>query len=270
MSIFNHKSVNAYLKEYISHLPKKGRGEISKIASHLKVSTTLISHILSEKKTLTLEQADSLIEYLGLMNLEQDYFINLVQMERAGTTSLKKYWSKKLTEIKEASLKLSQRVKIDKVLSHEEKSIFYSSPLYSAIRLFTSVGGKGKSLGEICDRFDLPKARVATILSFLVESGLCIEKNGLYFLGAQKTHLDNQSPHLPKHLSSWRNRAIYHSENISDKELMYSAPVSLSVEDFDKLREEMANFIKKFVERVQASPAEEIACFNLDFFWIKK
>ena len=52
--------------------------------------------------------------------------------------------------------------------------------------------------------------------------------------------------------------------------ILFTSPVSLSKEDFIALREEMTQFIKNFLEKIKDSPAEDIACFNLDFFWIKK
>ena len=51
---------------------------------------------------------------------------------------------------------------------------------------------------------------------------------------------------------------------------MYTAPVSLSKADFEKLREEMIGFIKNFLAKVHTSPAEELACLNIDFFRIGK
>ena len=71
-----------------------------------------------------------------------------------------------------------------------------------------------------------------------------------------------------KHHANWRIKAIEASEMLEEEELMYTAQVSLSKKDFAILREEMATFIKTFLDRVHASPAEEIACFNLDWFWI--
>lgn len=96
------------------------------------------------------------------------------------------------------------------------------------------------------------------------------KKNENYFLGVQKTHLEYDSLHLIRHYNHWRLRSLVHSENLLESELMYTALVSLSRKDFDTLREEMTVFIKNFLDRVHESPAEEIACFNLDFFWIKK
>lgn len=270
MSIFNFKETRSFLRNHINTLPKKGRGEASRIANYLGVSTTLISQVLSGEKSFTPEQTQNLITYLGLTSLEADYLTFMVQKERAGSTELKKFWNTKLDQIREQSLKISNRVKTDKILSDQERAIFYSTPLYSAIRLFTSVSEKGKSVADVCERFEVSRAKAVGILNFLTESGLCSEKDGRYFLGAQKTHLEQNSPYLLKHYSNWRTRAILYSESLIESELMYTATVSLSKKDFELLREEMAVFIKKFLDQVHKSPAEEIACFNMDFFWIRK
>ena len=84
------------------------------------------------------------------------------------------------------------------------------------------------------------------------------------------THIGKGSPHLLKHHANWRIKAIQYSEELSENELMYTANVSISKNDFDELREKMVQFIKSFVTSAQASEAEEIATFHMDFMWIKK
>lgn len=270
MNLFSMKSSKSVLSHHIEALPKQGRGEISRIAAHLKVSTTLVSHVLSGQKILTVEQAESVSSYLGFGSLESDYFVYLVQLERAGTRSLREFWQRKLTKIRDESTRLSNRVDVDKRLSEVERSIFYSTPLYSAIHLFTTVGDEGKTLDEICERFDLPRPRAASMLAFLTETGICVLREARYLPGLQKTHVEQDSPHLQKHHANWRIRAIRQAEELTKEELMYTAPVSLSRDDFEELREEMAQFIKKFLNRVHASPAEDVACFTMDWFWIRK
>lgn len=270
MSIFNFKETKAFLRHYIHHLPKKGRGQISEIAKAVGVSTSLVSQVISGKKTFTPEQIQKLSEHIGLIGLEADYLAFLNQKERAGSKKLSEYWNEKINEIREKSLQLSSRLKTDKTLTKEQKAIFYSSPIYSAVRLYCSVGAKGKSLDDICTRFGLSRIKASTLVNFLVETDLCVEEDGRYFLGSQKTHLEKSSPHILQHHSNWRLRSLQQYDDLTDQELMYTAPVSLSKDDFQQLREEMVGFIKTFLDRVHASPAEEIACFNLDFFWIKK
>ena len=269
MSIFNFSDSRLFLRHYINELPRGGRGEARKLAQYLSVSTTLISQILASQKSFTSEQAQHLTHYLGLSELEADYLMHLIQLERAGSVEVRKYWQSKLQEIKDRGLKLSNRVRPERVLNDQERSIFYSTPLYSAIRLYTSVGKRGKTVGEVAARFVIPLSRATEILRFLTETGLCVVKDERYQLGSQSTHLAQGSPHLLKHHSGWRVRAMRRAEDLAENELMYTAPVSLSEEDFAALRESMVQFIKTFLAKVHASPSEEVACFNLDFFWVK-
>jgi uncharacterized protein (TIGR02147 family) len=270
MAILNYKQSSAFLKAYIQELPRKGRGEASRIAARLGVSTTLVSQVLAGKKTFTPEQTRHLAEHLGLHGLEADYLMFLVQFERAGSADLKKYWQEKLDSIRKQSLKVADRLTVTRALTDQERAVFYSSPLYTAVRLFTSVGERGQSQSEIETRFELSRSRAAEILRFLVETGLCREEKGRFHMGTQSTHLEQGSPHLLRHHANWRVRAIRDSEDLTEQELMFTSPVSLSREDFAALREEMVGFIKRFLAKVHESPAEEVACLNLDFFWVRK
>jgi uncharacterized protein (TIGR02147 family) len=268
--ILNYSDYREFIKAYIAQLPKKGRGEIGKMAKHMNVSSTLFSQALAGDKQLSQEQCYKLSEYLGLTALEADYFLCLLQVDRAGTKELKDYYIKKSTLIKSEGFKLSNRVIAKKNLSEEEKSVFYSSALFSAIRLYTSTSIEGKGLDEITSRFDLSRSKTISFLQFLNDAGLIVEENGKYKMGPQSTHLESTSRHLHKHHANWRLRSTQYSEDLSDSELMYTAPVSISKRDFDVLREQMVEFIKKFLKQVHDSPAEEVACFNLDWFWIRK
>lgn len=269
-SVFEHLDYRDYIKERLRALPKKGHGEAKKIAKQLGVSSTFISQALAGDRQLTSEHAQILSEYFSLTQLESDYFHYLIQWDRAGTLSLRKYIEGKMEKVKKDSLQLVHRVAAQRVFSDEEKSIFYSSPIYSAVHLFTSTQGKGRTLEDIAQRFELSLTKAAQVLRFLREVNLVTEKAGHFQMGTQSTHLENSSPHLLKHLANWRIKAIQASDSLTDQEMMYTSQVSLSVEDFHLLRERMAQFIKSFLETVHASPAEEVACFNLDWFWIRK
>lgn len=270
MSPFAFEASRTFLKRYLESLPKRGRGESMRIAKALGVSTSLVSQVLAGEKSFTAEQARSLVGYLGLSGPEADYLFFLICWERAGSPELRAFWKEKLEETKALALKVSSRLRPERRLGDHERTIFYSSPLYSLVRLYTSVGEEGKSLSEISTRFGLSRARASEILRFLVDTGLCRSEGGRYFLGAQSTHAEQGSPHMLRHHSNWRVEAMHCADELSAEELMYTAPVSLSQADFRALREEMVQFVQKFLKRVHASPAEELACLNLDFFWIRK
>ncbi len=267
MTIFEHSDYKLYLKTYIAALPRKGRGEINRLANYLSVHPTLVSQVISGSKDFTAEQAYRLCGYLGLAPLESDYFILLVQVERAGTHDFKKYYKAKLEDLKKTSLQLSSRLAKHRSLTEQERAIFYSSWIYSAVRLFTSVG-IGQTMENVALRFSLSRSAASEILIFLKDAQLCIEENGIYKMKEQHTHLEFGSPFLSRHHTNWRLKSVQRSEKLTGEELMFTSPLSISAKDFAKIREELMNTIKLTSKVIKDSPAENIACFNIDLFWI--
>lgn len=270
MTLFEFSNYRAFLKSHIKGLPRGGRGELTKIAHSLKVNTTLISQIMGGLRDFTTEQAYDVAVYLGLTELESEYFTLLVQIEKAGNPRLKSFLQKKLSSIKSESLKVEKRFEHDKKLSEEDKSIFYSSWLYSAIRLFCSTQPEGKTLEEITEKFQITNAQALAHLRFLVKTNLCTQKSGKYQMGVQLTFVEQGSPHLLKHHSNWRLKALQKSETLATDELMITAPMSIAEKDFAAIRETLTQLISSLSKTIKDSPAEEIACLNIDFFRIEK
>jgi uncharacterized protein (TIGR02147 family) len=266
-SVLNYSSFYDFLQKEIEKNTHLKRGEKKRIAEYLNIHPTLLSQIFSGNRQFTDEQVFLLGECLGLSELESDYIFLLHQIDSTQNKKFKERLNKKRDALKNRSLNLSERVEKDKVLTDEEKSIFYSSWQYSAIRTLASLKG-GKTREEISERLDIDKKQVSEILEFLVKSGLCRAEKGRYFHHISRTHLEKSSPHLKKHHSNWRIKAIQKMDRSSDDDLTFTAPLSLSNKDFDILREEMVQLIKKISETVKETNPEEIFCFTLDFFRI--
>ena len=268
MNIYKFNSYCKFLIDYIQSRPKGGRGEILRMAEALEVHPSLVSQVLNRLKDFNLEQAMKMAQYLNLTSNEIEYFMNLVQLERASTPELIKYFQQKIKIQKDLSKELHHRVQKDKNLTDEEKATLYSHWLYLATWLLTSLK-KGKTLEQIAEWFNIPKERVESIIKFLVDAQLCQYSNGHFVIGHQSVHIERGSPHLYKHHSNWRLKAIEAADQISSDELMYTAPISISKKDFDTVREKLLQIIKEVTEVALKSEAENIACFNLDFFWLK-
>ncbi len=269
MSLFQYLNYRKYLRDYIHSLNKKGRGELTKIAAHLGVNTTLLSQVLSGSRDFSLEQTISLCAYLDLTDLETDYFSTLVQLERAGTEQLRNYLKKKLENLRKEGLKLSRRILHEKTLDDVSRAHFYASWIYSAIHLFTSTQENGVSLEEISNRFRLSRAKVIEAMQFLINAGLCDEINNKFRMKVQSTFIEKGSPFLSRHHANWRMKSIQKSESIADTEMIYTSQVSLSRRDFDHIREGLSQFVKDAMKRVVDSPPEDLACLNIDWFWIE-
>jgi hypothetical protein len=74
------------------------------------------------------------------------------------------------------------------------------------------------------------------------------------------------SPLVKRHHVNWRLKAIEHYEKLSDSELGFTAPLTISKKDFDIVREEILKFIQDLSKRVEKSDSEIVACLNIDWF----
>lgn len=269
MSLFDCLDYRKYLRIYISGLAKGGRGELSKMAKHLGINSTHMSQVMSGIRELTPDQTFDLSTYLGHTEMEADYFSLLVQIERARSHSLKRSLEKKRDVLNKSSRNLAVRIPHDRQLSADERGVFYSSWIYSTVHLFTSLTDEGVLLSEIASRFSISKTKANQVIQFLLSIGVVNENQGRFKMGTKSTHIQQGSTHLLKHYSNWRLKALQKSEDLSDEELMFSGQYSLSHTDFTVLREQIVEFLKKVNKVVQDSPAEDLACLNLDWFWIK-
>jgi hypothetical protein len=52
--------------------------------------------------------------------------------------------------------------------------------------------------------------------------------------------------------------------------MMYTGQVSLSKEDFERIRETLSDALKDIMKTVKDSPADEVACLNIDWFWLDR
>jgi hypothetical protein len=269
MTIFNFSDYKRFLSDFIASQPKKGRGLVKALGEYLNVDPSAVSQVLSGDKDFTEEQGILLTQYVGLNEIESEYFMTLIKIERAGSTTLKKYYQKKRDDLKTASLDLKSRVKQDRILTDTEKAVFYSSYLYSAVRMTSSIG-EGTSAAEIAERFQLSREKANSILRFLLDTNLCKEENGKIQVGTQHTHVEKGSPFVSRHHHNWRVQALQKTESLSDKELQFTGPVSISQEEFAVVREVLVGAINKSLERVKASEPTDVACLLIDWFWLAR
>lgn len=257
-----------FLRSYLDKRAPRGRGEITKIASHMGVHSTFVSQVLAGTKEFSIEQSFAAGEYLQLTKAESKYFLLLVQRDRAGNTKLRKFFDDEIADLKKSLEALSNRLEGHRVLSDEDRAIFYSSWLYSGIRLYCSIG-VGKSLEDICAHFNIERKRALLVLDFMTSRDLVLLTGGRYKLGSQHTHLPKDSVFSVRHHMNWRTKALQRHENMSPEEIAFTAPMSIAKKDFQQIRDKIFNCIQESIEVAKGSDAEDVAFLNIDWLWIR-
>ena len=99
---------------------------------------------------------------------------------------------------------------------------------------------------------------------------LCEEALGKFKLGTQHTHVERGSPFLVRHHHNWRVKALEKTESISDEELQFTGPVTLSGQDFKKIREKLVEAISSSLVTVKKSEPEDVAVLLINWFWLRR
>jgi uncharacterized protein (TIGR02147 family) len=269
MSLFDENDYKEVIKNLVIKLGPQKRGFSTRLAAHLNINPSLVSQILAGNKDFTEEQMVLTCEYLGLSDLESRYLLTLVQISRAGSVKLKNYYQTALAEIRARALNLSNRIQVDRKLTGDEKTKFYSSWIYSAVHLTTTLKPAPK-FQDICQRFAITRERAQEVINFLLEIGMILEKDSRYYPGPVITHLDKVAPEIPSLHKNWRQKSMEAAERLTPEEFMYSCNFTIGKKDFLVLREELVQLTKRFLDTVAKSEPEEMAQFNIDLFWLRR
>jgi uncharacterized protein (TIGR02147 family) len=266
LTVFDYRDYKIYLNDVIVNRPERGRGMKSAIAEALGCQKAYVSQVLSGNAQFSLEQADSLNEFLGHSPDERHFFLLLIQLARAGKPSLVKYFEEQIKQIAENRLIIKERLRIKDTLSREHQAVYYSAWYYSAIHIMLGIE-RYQTKEALSKHLGLSQKRVTEVLDFLVSLGLAKQRSlGQFEIGPTRMHLERDSPMISKHHTNWRMSAIRSLERASEDELHYSVVASMSEEDRIKVKAMIVKFIQETMGVVHASKDEGVHCLALDFF----
>ncbi len=268
MDFFEFDNYKSLILNRIKEMPRQGHGQFSRLAHHLRVHSTMISHIFNGDKSLTGDQAFGVCDYFGFNEMQTDFFLILVEQERAANHKLKSHHGKKLNEIRRKAATVSERLPKDLGFSEEDRATFYSQWYYSGVRLLSAIPGF-QNLDAIAAHFELPTKKVASILEFLIRTGLCREKNGQINFGPTRTHIEADSPLASRHHINWRIKSMERFDYMADDELAFTSPVVLETKDAAKVRKLILNFLEDSDKLFDQSKNEELFCLNVDWVRVK-
>lgn len=259
-----HSDYKAYVNQRLDTDPR-GRGSRSALAQAIHCQSAYVSSVLRGNAHFTPEQGEAINEHFGHSEAESDYFLLLLQHQRAGTEALRKRIRLQMLRVQESRFDLKKRLSVSQSLSKEDQAIYYSEWYYAAIHALSSVPGFS-SVNVIAARLKLEPSRVGEAVQFLTGAGLMTKgKTGLK-IGAARIHLGSESPLISKHHLNWRLQAMQRFSRRTSEDLHYSSVITLSAKDILLVKEKIVAAIRDVKEIVRDSKEEKLQCFSLDFF----
>jgi uncharacterized protein (TIGR02147 family) len=240
------------------------RGSKGRLAKAAACSPSWITRVLAGDVQLTPDQALGIAQHLHLNESETDYFMGLVELERAATPALRERTRKKLKSLKTDSRDFGSHIKADGALSQEHRTRYYSSWVYSALHVACMLSGV--SMNDIAARLGMSSKTVNQVLLALQEMGMISKQGGQWKATTKNIHLDSKDPLTLGGHRNWRERTLQQLHASSSEGLHYSAIHTLSEKDFERIRAQLKDAILDCRKVIDHSPAETLGVLCLDWY----
>jgi uncharacterized protein (TIGR02147 family) len=262
--LFDYSDYKKYINDRLDCDPM-GRGSRSALSKALSCQTAYVSSVLRGNAHFTPEQGEAINSHFAHTETEAEFFLLLLQWQRAGTESLRGRLKRQMERIQADRFDLKKRIGVSSVLNALDQATYYSEWYYAAIHALASIP-EFQTVAAMAERLHLNPALVSQTVEFLLETGL-LEAFGKGFkVGQTRLHLGAQSPLISKHHSNWRLLAMQRFPQRRASDVHYSSVITVSKRDAVKLKEMLIGVLRSADEVIRDSREETLQCFSLDFF----
>jgi uncharacterized protein (TIGR02147 family) len=265
--VFEFQDYKEYLRNYIHQLPRQGYGFKSRMAQALNCKTSYITQVLHGQAHISLEYAETLNELLKHSDSESEYFLNLVNLCRAGTESLRRRINNRLLALKAKQGNLKERFNEKTDLNDTKIMEFFSLWYLNAIQIASTIP-RLQSRKALKEALGISEHTLNEGLTFLVSNGLIQEKGNRLIPGQTKIFIGKDSSVLKVHHANWRQRAILSMDRSYTDDLHFTSVFSLSTKDVALIKERLIREIEQIRKIVKPSREEELHTCIVDFFRI--
>lgn len=270
--IFSFEDYRPYINLKLLDYPQEGRGVKLQLSKFLNVQTTLISSIFSGKTLLQMDQALLMGQFFQLSSFETEYFLALVEMERAGSKNLRDFYYKKIKKMQLEQKEIDAALLFEKNhLDEKVRKIYYSNWSYVALHMLLATK-KNITLESAAQSLGLRLDETYRRVDFLLTHCLLKKVGEEYHSGTHHIHLSRNHQEVLQHHANWRIKTIDHiarsgveNEN-NNEDLHYSVVMGISRQDAKWLREQLIHLVAKNSEMIHHSKEEMVQFFAFDFF----
>lgn len=263
-SLFDYFDYRVYLQDYFASKGQRS-GEKSAFCKSAQIQTSFLSQVLSGQVDLSLEHAYRANQHFKHDRWASEYFLNAVQMARAGSAELRDYFKSKLEDLRDEQNKIANRVDTNIEFTDQQRAQYFSSWHYAAIHMMGTLK-PARTLVGIAEELKLPLAAVQEVVDFLRIHGFLKLTGDRLVIGPSRIHLGSDSTYIKNHHTNWRLKAIQDLDKKDASSLHYSVTYSIARKDAELIKSKIVNLIQENIKIVEPSSEEVLMCSLMDFF----
>lgn len=264
MQLYSFTHYRAVLDEIIQKSTKIGQK--SRIAEAMGCHPSYITKVLTNKADLSLEQGLNLCRFLEFSELETDYFLLLINLERSGTQTLKVYFEEKRREHSKKLLQIVEHMpKNTTEIADKDVAIYYSHWSYAAIHVLVSLPEYATSQA-IAEYLGLSVDAVEDALNFLQSTKLIKFEKDAWHHDKRSIHLVKNSPFIKQHHQTWRNKGLQNIDRGHPQDFHYSGVFTIAASDLVEINGKILKLLAEIGNSVMTTTPEKCVTLNIDFF----
>jgi plasmid maintenance system antidote protein VapI len=248
------------------HLTGAGnRGQISRAADALKCQRSYLSRVMTEEIHLTPDHAFKLATFFKFSGDVREYFLFLVDHDRAATPELRAHLKAKLADIRQRHENVEVRAKRQNFALDSLQAGYFSNWLWTAIHFLTSIPHL-QNAEALADHLGLKEQSLLVYLRQLEQQGM-VENRGKHWLyKSGEFHVGKDSPLVTFHHQNWRTRALVDAQDPTAGGVHYTAVQTMSAHDAEKIKAMLLDLIEQTAAVAAPSPPEELVALTCDWF----
>ncbi|MFL5814717.1 MAG: TIGR02147 family protein [Bdellovibrionia bacterium] len=263
-SIFSYQDYRDFLQALISS-QSESWGLITKMAKAAQCQRPYLSKVLKGEAQLTPSQAFGLAKFWKLNGSETEYFLGLLEAERAGSGDYREYIQRKNSALRKSQEDLSKRVNRKSAPIAQDEVTYYSAWHWSAIHILVSIP-EFQTVDAIARKLSLSTSIVESTLKRLEEYGFVKKESSRWKYDASERHISKNSPLSALHHANWRNRAVLDAQDPAQDSVHFTVVQTLSRADYQHLKQMLLDFIERTSRVAGPSNPEEMMCLSCDLF----
>lgn len=257
INIFDFKNYKDFLKERLE------RGLKTKLAEFLGCHIGFISQVIHQNANFSMEHGLKICEFLKLTEKETEYFVLLIQEERAGSVQLKKYFKSQIQKIHSQREEVSERVDKNRELTNEDKLQYFADSNTAIVHMILTLNEQYDA-EKVSEILGININAVNKIVEFLVEKQLIEFNKGRFNSGRTRIHLDKSSPLLNLFHTNTRVNVIKLLSQTVESDLHYSGYFTMTPQTAKKIKEILLNSVEECDQLITDSKDEKLYILAMD------
>lgn len=264
-SIFSFHSYKAVMSDRLGGAGN--RGQISRAADALGCQRSYLSRVISGDLQLTPDHAYQLTSFWNFTADEREYFLTLVEHERAANPEYRIHIKSKLSAIKAKSASIQERTQRKHLSIDGLQAHYFSSWIWTALHFLACIP-RYQTIEALAQRIGIPQSLVLQTLEQMQSMGLVAEHKGKWIYQSGEFHVAKDSPLVILHHQNWRHKAVVDAQNLLNENVHFTGILTLSQKDLERVKELLLEFISRASAIASPSKPEEAVALTCDFFAI--